>query len=80
MIQYAERILDELDTNKFIDWRLFRVHCSYQMGVYTKDLGTLGRDLRNVILVDVSSVLKWIELSHLFQDQSREWAAHQIFL
>lgn len=53
LIKYAEKILDELDTNKFIDGRLFRDHCSYHMGMYTKDLGTIGRDLKDVILIDV---------------------------
>lgn len=51
---YANVVLDYLDpNNEYIDYRLYREHC-YQTpeGMYVKDLRVLGRDLKDVALVD----------------------------
>lgn len=35
---------------------LYRKQCSYVNGIYVKDMSKLGRDLKNIILVDVRKV------------------------
>eukprot|EP01126_Amoeba_proteus_P014506 TRINITY_DN1638_c0_g1_i4.p2 TRINITY_DN1638_c0_g1~~TRINITY_DN1638_c0_g1_i4.p2 ORF type:complete len:234 (-),score=23.16 TRINITY_DN1638_c0_g1_i4:454-1155(-) len=34
--KYADPLLDKLDTNKVIDWRLFRESCTFVQGTYVK--------------------------------------------
>jgi RNA polymerase II subunit A small phosphatase-like protein len=53
---YADPLLDILDPNRQISFRLFRESCSYSNGAYVKDLTKLGRDLKNVVIVDVSDI------------------------
>lgn len=50
--KYADSIIDAIDPNKLISYRLYRDHCNLEEGVYTKNLGRLGRDLKNVIILD----------------------------
>ena len=58
MIKVAEQILDHIDPKRVFGTRLFREHCSVPPGAYyasdrtDKHLSRLGRDMRNVILVD----------------------------
>lgn len=52
--QYAEPLMDRLDPNGCCAWRLFRESCTICDGVYVKDLGKLGRDLRKVLIIDNS--------------------------
>ena len=52
---YADPILDQLDPNHFISHRLSREHCVYYNGEYVKDLSRLGRDMSNVVILDVKS-------------------------
>ena len=50
---YANSILDEIDTEKKIKYRLFREHCiKIDKNKYIKNLYCLGRDLKNVIIID----------------------------
>lgn len=51
---YADPILNHIDRDrKLIHHRLYRQHCiPYDNNIYLKDLRILGRDLRNVLIVD----------------------------
>ncbi|KAF5184303.1 Ctd small phosphatase-like protein [Thalictrum thalictroides] len=50
--EYASLILDKLDTKGLISYRLYRDSCKELAGKYVKDLSDLGRDMKNVVLVD----------------------------
>ena len=49
---YADFILDRLDTEGAVTHRLYRNNCSFSENVYQKDLNKLGRDLSKVLIVD----------------------------
>ena len=49
---YADFILDRLDTEQLITHRLYRSNCSFSENVYQKDLSKLGRDLSRTLIVD----------------------------
>ena len=50
--EYADWILDQVDTKKLIKHRLYRQHCNHQETYAIKDLNNLGRDLSKTIIVD----------------------------
>lgn len=50
--QYADWVLDRLDTEKLISHRLYRCSTSNQNGFMFKDLCKLGRDLAKLLIVD----------------------------
>ena len=53
IIDYANPIIDEIDIEKKIKYRLFREHCiKINKDRYIKNLNNLGRDLKNVIIID----------------------------
>ena len=52
--KYAGPLLDILDKNKICTYRLFREHCTLINTSFVKDLKKLGRDLKDVIIVDNS--------------------------
>ena len=52
--KYAEPLLDILDKENYCSFRLFREHCTLMGMTYIKDLNKLGRDLKDVIIVDNS--------------------------
>ena len=52
--KYANAILDRLDPVKYCSNRLFRDHCSLIQNVFVKDLSKVGRDLKDVIILDNS--------------------------
>jgi Dullard-like phosphatase family protein len=49
---YADQILSEIDPLNHIKLRLYRSHTLKTSGTSIKDLGSLGRDLRKVIIID----------------------------
>ena len=50
---YANPLLDVLDKDRGVAWRLFRKNCSFVKSTYVKDLARLGRSLKHTIIVDV---------------------------
>ena len=49
---YANPLLDRLDKFKIITHRLFREHCVSNRGLFIKDLRKLGRNLKDMIIID----------------------------
>lgn len=64
LAKYADPLLDELDKKKVINGRLFRNSCVMSVKTYVKDLSVLGRQLKNLIIVDNSP------LSYQFQPKN----------
>jgi len=52
--KYAGPLLDILDKDQNCSFRLFREHCTLLNSSFVKDLKKLGRDLKDVIIVDNS--------------------------
>lgn len=52
--EYAMPVMDFVDPEKKVMERLFRESCTIIKGGLTKDLNILGRDLKDIIIVDVS--------------------------
>lgn len=52
--KYADAVLDLLDPNKLIDWRLFRESCTCVKNTYIKDMNRMGRPLNSVMIMDNS--------------------------
>ena len=50
--QYANPLLDQLDKNNYIKYRLFREHCTFNNGIYIKDLKIFDRKINNMIIID----------------------------
>ena len=49
---YADIVIDGLDYNHLVDFRLYRQHTSINRGINIKDLSKLGRSLEKIIIVD----------------------------
>lgn len=50
--EYADWIIDKIDSKNNIVYRLYREHCQMSKTSHLKDLGMLGRDLSKTIIVD----------------------------
>lgn len=51
-INCINRVLNTLDKNRFISYRLFRQHTNFTYGVYVKDLSKIGRDMSKTLIID----------------------------
>lgn len=60
--RYASPLLDKIDPENKCPWRLYRDACLCWQGSYIKDLSKLGRDLRNVLIIDVRLPLLFFNL------------------
>ena len=50
---YADNIINKLDKdNRYISYRLYRCHCTYEDGKSVKKLSLIGRDLNKIVFVD----------------------------
>ena len=54
LCKYADAIIDQIDPEGYITSRLYRENCHKINSQYTKDLSSIGRNLKNVILIDNS--------------------------
>mmetsp|Transcript_79396 Transcript_79396/g.184238 ORF Transcript_79396/g.184238 Transcript_79396/m.184238 type:complete len:335 (-) Transcript_79396:97-1101(-) len=54
MSKYANQLLDQLDKERVVSFRLFREACTRMPNGYVKDLSKLGRNLKDVIIIDNS--------------------------
>lgn len=52
--KYANPVIDKLDPDNLVDWRLFRSSCTCVQGTYVKDMCRMGRDINKVIIIDNS--------------------------
>lgn len=62
--KYADPLLDRLDPEHVIRFRLFREHCVQYEGNYVKDLSLLDRDITQTIIIDNSP------MSYLFHPRN----------
>lgn len=46
--------MDMMDPNRYCTKRLFREHCQFVNGVFVKDMAQLGRNMKNVAIIDNS--------------------------
>jgi RNA polymerase II subunit A small phosphatase-like protein len=42
--KYADPLMNKMDPNGYCTMRLFREHCTYMNGVFTKDMSKIGRN------------------------------------
>ena len=54
--KYASPLLDILDKEKNIKYRLYRDQCTFINGIYIKDLKKCNRNLKDLIIVDNSPI------------------------
>ena len=54
--KYADPLLDIIDKKGYCPFRLFREHCTLINTSFVKDLKRLGRDLKDIVIVDNSPI------------------------
>ena len=62
--KYAEPLMLKLDPKNTCGYKLFREHCTFYNKAFVKDLTRLGRNMKDVIIVDNSPV------AYLFQPEN----------
>jgi Dullard-like phosphatase family protein len=56
MQQYADPLIDQLDSQRILRGRLFRESCLVKDGNFIKDLSLIGQDLATTIIIDNSPI------------------------
>ena len=56
--------MKRLDPHNYCGPQLYREHCTFYNNVFVKDMSRLGRDLKDVIILDNSPI------SYLFQPEN----------
>lgn len=56
MKQYADPLIDQLDTKRLVKGRLFRESCLSKDGNFIKDLSLIKQDLTSTIIIDNSPI------------------------
>ncbi|KAG5518766.1 hypothetical protein PMAC_002737 [Pneumocystis sp. 'macacae'] len=64
LAKYADPVLDMLDIHHVVKHRLFRESCFNHQGNYVKNLSQLGRELKNVLIIDNSPTSYIFHPSH----------------
>lgn len=54
--KYADPLVNKLDQTGVCAYKLFREHCTFYSNAFVKDLTRLGRNMKDVIIVDNSPV------------------------
>ena len=54
--KYAEPLMVQLYPHNYCGYKLFREHCTFHNNSFVKDLTRLGRNMKDVIIVDNSPV------------------------
>eukprot|EP01017_Pseudomicrothorax_dubius_P017290 TRINITY_DN1955_c0_g2_i7.p1 TRINITY_DN1955_c0_g2~~TRINITY_DN1955_c0_g2_i7.p1 ORF type:complete len:404 (-),score=84.60 TRINITY_DN1955_c0_g2_i7:11-1222(-) len=54
LAEYAHPLIQRLDEDKVVDYELYRDSCTFFRGSFIKDLSKLGRNLKDIIIVDNS--------------------------
>ena len=73
---YADPLLDIIDKNNLCKYRLYREHCTEINNCFIKEIKKLGRDLKDVIIVDNSPLSYYfnpengIPISSWFDDKN----------
>ena len=52
--EYAKPLINLIDQKNICSYKLYREHCTLDKNTYIKDLKKLGRDLKDVIIIDNS--------------------------
>ena len=52
--EYAKMLINVIDTKNICSHKLYREQCTYENFLYIKDLRKLGRDLKDIIIIDNS--------------------------
>jgi RNA polymerase II subunit A small phosphatase-like protein len=62
--KYANPLYAKIDTQNKTDYSLYRESCTYWNGIFVKDMTRLGRNMKDVIIVDNSPA------AYLFQPEN----------
>lgn len=67
---YADTVIDHIDPNRTISYRLYRESCTDFSGCFVKDLSKLNRDIDKIIIIDNSSVAYLLQPSNAIAIES----------